>query len=195
MNCLKYYVLGLVAVAVSVFAETEMERVKKNPAIDLNLQDVPFFLNGNPLEGLNTFAVVPPSTFQNAAVNRKIEMIIEKELGSIGTAIRTKYGDTRGTGSCNLLTILVNGVTKWDGGELPIYRVSLNVETSVIISKTNVHSMPRVWTINAFIDSPFEAKSEEKAIGAVQKLLREFVRNYKFVNANQQKKPTFYLYF
>ena len=178
--------------------ETEnsiVERLKRNPGTYLNLQDVPFFYTGNPLEGLTTFAVIPPYSIQNQEVYKKIEAIIEKELSTIGTVIKSKQEDTTGIGSGNMLTIQVGPVSKWDGGELPIFRASLNVETSVIISKTHVKSMPRIWSINDFVDAPFEIKSEEKAIGAIQKLVKEFVKNYKFVNPNPSQKTTFYLYF
>jgi len=195
MKALRFCLLGLLIFTIHGFAEDDIERLKKNPGSYLNLQDVPFFFNGNPLEGLDAFAVIPPYTIQSAEVNRNIEKIIEKELSSIGNVIKTKCEDTRGIGTGNLLTILIGRVTKWDGSELPFFRVSLNVETSVVISKTNVKSMPRLWTINDFVDSPLKVKSEKKAVSAVQNLLRAFIQNYKFVNANQEKKPTFYLYF
>jgi len=172
-----------------------IERLKRNPGTYLNCQDVPIFYKGNPLEGLNTFAVIPPYSIQSPEINKKIEAIIEKELGSIGTVIKTKTEDMNGFGTGNILNIQIGRVSKWDGGELPISRVTLNVETPVVISKTNVNSLPRVWSINDFIDSPLDLKSEDKAIGAVQKILKEFTKNYKFANPNQIQKPTFYVYY
>ncbi|MGE5196058.1 MAG: hypothetical protein ACM3JI_01855 [Anaerolineae bacterium] len=38
--------------------DSVIERVKRNPGLYLNFQDVPIFYNGNPLEGLNAFAVL-----------------------------------------------------------------------------------------------------------------------------------------
>ncbi len=169
-----------------------IERLKRNPGLYLNFQDVPIFYTGNPLEGLNTFAVLPPVSIQNSEVSKKIEALIEKELGSIGTVIKAKPEDLNGFGSGNILNIQVGNVSKWEGGELPFFRVTLNIETPVLITKTNVKTLPRVWTINDFVDSPFDIKSEDKSLGAIQKLLKEFVKNYKFANPNQ--KPTFYLY-
>ncbi len=178
----------------NVNEDSNIERLKRNPGIYLNFQDVPVFFSGNPLEGLNAFAVIPPYSLQSSEVNKKVEAIIEKELGSIGTIIKAKSEDMNGFGTGSILNILIGRVSKWDGGELPISRVTLNVETSVVISKTNVKSMPRVWSINDFVDSPLDIKSEDKVVGAVQKLLKEFVKNYKFANPNQAQKPTFYIY-
>ena len=172
-----------------------IERLKRNPGMYLNCQDVPLFYNGNPLEGLSAFAVLPPSAIQSSEVNKKIEMAIEKELGSIGTVVKVKNEDMTGFGTGNTVNIQIGTVSKWDGGELSISRVTLNVETSVIVSKTNVKSSPRIWSINDFVDSPLNLKSEGEMVGAVQKLLKEFVRNYKFANPAQTQKPTFYVYY
>jgi hypothetical protein len=175
--------------------EGNIERLKRNPGIYLNFQDVPIFNSGNPLEGLNAFTVIPPYSIQSSEINKKIEALIEKELGSIGTVIKAKPEDMNGFGTGNILNIQIGRVSKWDGGELPISRVTLNIETAVVISKTNVKSLPRIWSINDFVDSPLDLKSEDKTIGAVQKLLKEFIKNYKFANPNQTQKPTFYVYY
>ena len=175
--------------------DNNIERLKRNPGTHLNCQDVPLFFSGNPLEGLSAFAVIPPCSIQSPEVNKKIEMVIEKELGSIGTVIKAKTEDMTGFGTGNILNIQIGTVSKWDGGELPISRVTLNVETPVIISKTNVKSLPRIWSINDFVDSPLDLKSEDKTVGAVQKLLKEFAKNYKFANPTQTQKPTFYIYY
>ena len=160
---------------------------------DLNFQDVPIFNTGNPLEGLNAFAVIPPYSIQSPEVYKKIEAVIEKELSSLGAVVKAKSEDVRGFGSGNILNIQIGCVSKWDGGELPITRVTLNVETPVLITKTNVKSFPRVWSINNFVDAPWNVRSESQTVDAVQKLLREFVKNYRY--ANPAQKPTFYVYF
>jgi hypothetical protein len=172
--------------------ESNIEKLKTNPGVYLNSQDVPFFYNGNPLEGLTAFAVIPPYSIQNPEVNKKIGNIIEKELGVIGTIIRAEKGNLTGLATGNLINIQVGGISKWDGGELSISRVTLNVETQVVIAKTNLKSFPRVWSINDFVNCRLDIESEDKFLGAIQKLLKEFVRNYQFVNPTQ--KPTFYLY-
>jgi hypothetical protein len=171
-----------------------IERLRRNPAIYLNFQDVPFFYVGNPLEGLSAFAVIPPYSIQTPEVSKRIETIIETELGNIGTVIKAEDNNLEGFGTGNILNIQIGGMSKWDGGELPISRVTLSVETPVVVSKTNMKSLPRVWAINDFVDSPFNIKTEDKTIGAVQKLLREFVQNYRFANPEQTQKPTFYVY-
>jgi hypothetical protein len=194
-----HFLVLLLVVKCGLFAndnqdDSNIERLKRNPAIYLNFQDVPFFYSGNPLEGLNAFAVIPPYSIQSPEVNKKIETAIETELGCIGTVIKAKSEDMNGFGTGNILNIQIGCVAKWDGGELPISRVTLSVESSVVISKTNVKSLPRIWTINDFVDSPFSIKTEGNTIGAVQKLLREFVQNYKFANPCQTQKPIFYVY-
>jgi hypothetical protein len=175
-------------------ADSPIDGLKRNPGIDLNIQDVPIFFTGNPLGGLNAFAVIPPVSIQNPEVSKKIEALIEKELGAIGTVIKASSEDMNGFGTGNILNIQIGRVTKWDGGALPISRVTLNIETPVVITKTNLKSLPRVWSINDFIDSPLDLKSEDKALGPIQKLLREFIKNYKFANPNQSQKPIFYVY-
>ncbi|MES2200024.1 MAG: hypothetical protein V4489_07645 [Chlamydiota bacterium] len=171
------------------------EELKKNPGLSLNFQDVPIFVQGNPLDGLNAFVVLPPDSIQNQEVNKKIQSIIEKELGSIGKVIKAKSDDVSGFGTGNLLNIQIGKVSAWDEKQMPVTRVTLNVETPVVMTKSKVNSLPRVWTINTFVDAPLDLGSEEKMIGAVQKLLQEFISNYQFVNATQTQKPTFYVYF
>jgi hypothetical protein len=58
-----------------------------------------------------------------------------------------------------------------------------------------VKSLPRVWSISAFVDAPFDVASEEKFVEAIQKLLQEFASNYQFVNSKQKEKLTFYIYY
>ena len=178
----------------AIYGDDALERLKANPGLYLNFQDVPIFYTGNPLEGLMGFAVLPPVSIQDAEVNKKIQAIIEKELSVIGTVVKTKLEDVSGFGSGNSLNLQIGPVTKWEGGELPITRVTLNVETSVVVQNSHKNSSPRVWTVNGFVDAPCNRASEEKTLGAVEKLLKEFVRNYKFANAGQVQKPVFYVY-
>ena len=171
----------------------DMERLKENPGIYLNFQDVPIFHKGNPLEGLNAFAIISPYSMQNPEVNRKIKAVIEQELGSLGTVIQAKSEDVNGFGTGNILNIQIGRISQWDGKEFPISRVTLNIETPVIISKTHIKSLPRVWSINEFIDTPLNT-AEEETMKAVQRLLKEFIKNYQFANQNQTQKPVFYIY-
>lgn len=185
----------LVLLTSAVFCSDNIEILKNNPANFLNSQDVPIFYTGSPLEGLSSFAVIPTYSIQSQEVNKKIEALIERELGSIGTVIKSKSEDVAGLGSAALLSIQIGPVSNWDGGPLPFSRITLNIETQVVISKTHVESLPRVWSINDFVDSSLDLKSEEKVIGPIQKLLKEFVANYKYANSNQTLKPIFYVYY
>lgn len=179
------------------FAENSsgnIDNLKRNPGNYLNFQDVPIFYNGNPLEGLAGFAVIPPYSLQNPNANKQIGEVIDSELALIGTVVKVSSENMNGFGTGNILNIQIGPVSKWDGGELPIARVSLSIETPVVISKTNVKSLPRIWTINDFVDSQLDIRSEMKTVGAVKKLLHEFVKSYKFANPNQAEKPVFYVY-
>ncbi len=183
-----------VAYELSASDSSKNDAIARNPALVLNSQDVPIFYSGNPLEGLNAFAVLAPYSIQNPEIHEKIKALLEKELGSIGLVIRTKDDALCGFGSANILNLQIGKVSKWDGEQLPISRVTLSIETSVIIRKTNVKTSPRIWTINDFVDAPLEIKSEDKMIGAIQKLVKEFVSNYQFANPHQIQKPIFYIY-
>lgn len=198
MNKKSVLFLILTVFSIHVFSadadEEIIGKLKRNPGIYLNPQDVPIFYSGNPLEGLKTFAVIPPYSLHSPEVNQKIGSIIEKELGSLGTVIKAKDDNVTGFGAGTMLVIQVGNVSKWDGGQLSLSRVSLSIETSVLISKTNIKSFPIVWSINDFVDSPLNLKSESKVEGAVEKMLREFVKNYRFANPKLEEKPTFYVY-
>lgn len=176
-------------------ADENVEPLKKNPGTYLNCQDVPIFTEGNPLQGLNAFAVIPPCSIQNPEVSKKIQAVIEKELSAIGKVIKAKPDNMNGFGSGNLLNIQVGKVSTWNEKQIPITRVTLNVETPVVLSKSDVKSLPRVWTINAFVDAPFDVASEEKSVDAIQKILQEFASNYQFANSKEKEKPTFYIYY
>lgn len=193
MKCLGLIFL-MPIVLFSAVVDTNIQRLKRSPEIYLNPQDVPLFYTGNPLDGLDVFSVIPPYSIQSSEVNKSIEQMIVKELGSIGTIIKAGNENLAGFGSGNLMNIQIGKVSKWDGGELPITRVTLSIETAVTICKTSNSSNPRVWSINDFVDSAFEVESEKETLGAVQKLLREFTRNYKFANQSRSQKPTFYIY-
>ncbi|MBM3197666.1 MAG: hypothetical protein FJZ58_00225 [Chlamydiae bacterium] len=169
-------------------AEETLESLQKNPGLYLNCQDVPIFYQGNPLEGLMSFAVLLPASLRDLEA-KKIQTLITKELGSVGHVIQAKIGDVSGFGFGNRLYLQIGSVRDWSGKELPLMRMTLSVETSVILQSSHQTSSPRVWSINAFIKTPY---SEEEQSEAMQKLLQEFVKNYLFVNTGQ--KPTFYLY-
>jgi hypothetical protein len=187
------FFLNLIAIY-GFCSKDNIEQIEKNPGTYLNCQDVPIFIEGNPLQGLNAFAVIPPCSIQNIGVNKKIQYIIEKELGTIGKVVKAKSEDMNGFGSGNLLNIQVGKVSTWNEKQIPITRVTLNIETPVVLSKSGKESFPRIWAINAFVDAPFDIGSEEKSIEAIQKLLQEFVSNYQFINSKQKEKPIFYVY-
>lgn len=179
----------------SVFCEDcNFEEFRKNPGLRLNPQDVPFFSNDNPLSGLQTFLIHQPYFSRGSGIQKKIEDLIESELQMVGEVIRLKKDNMKGFGAGNGLIIDVGTVSTWEGKEMPISRISLHIETSVILRKTGLNTSPMVWSINTFSDSPLNEDSNCKFLGAVQKLLVDFKQNYLYANRDQQKKPIFYLY-
>ena len=170
------------------------KEVEDNPALHLNPQNVPFFSNRNPLEGLLEFNVFVPSVYKNETMNKKIASVIEKELSGLGSVIRLKSEDMRGFGSGVILNIQSARVSQWDGKELPILRTTLSIQAFVVMQKTNLICFPRVWAINDFVEAPLGAIAEDKCIESIQRAIADFSKNYKFSNPDQKKKPTFYFY-
>lgn len=181
--CKKWILFFLISAIPLCFCVDENQ-----PDLKLNSLDVPIFHQGNPLQGLRSFTILPQHFSNNLEINNKIRKVVEKELGSLGNVIELKGEDVTGFASNGLLNIQIGNVSNSEGGQLPILRVSVNLETPVLITKTNVKSMPRVWAINDFVET------SDKTVPAVQKLLRAFVENYKFANPNEKEKPTFYIY-
>lgn len=175
----------------SCYSFCSEEQQKENPGIALNSQDIPiFFEKDNPLTGMHAFNLIPPLSLNNPAT---VQKVIEKELEELGDIIHLQEADMRGMGSGNILNIQVGDVLGCDNNPLSISRVSLQVETFIVINKTGVKTFPVVWSINTFFeDSP---KPEEVLLKAVQRLVRDFIQNYRYANQNQQEKPVFYTYY
>ncbi|HEY5235139.1 MAG TPA: hypothetical protein VIJ14_03075 [Rhabdochlamydiaceae bacterium] len=175
-----------------------LDQLKDNPAFSLNPMDVPFFQqDDNPLKDMGTFAVVLLMRFDSPEVRKKADALIEKELSGLGRVIKAdqKRIDLRGVGSRNFLILDSGEVKNSEGKLLPISRVSLRIQTPVTLTKTGINTLPNVWSINDFFDSPSEVNSEDKILAALQRLLTEFKSNYNFVNINMSEKPSFYLYY
>lgn len=177
---------------------TALDQIKDNPAFSLNPMDVPFFQqDDNPLRDMGTFAVVLLMRFDSPEMRKKAEVLIEKELSGLGKIIQAdqKRIDLRGVGSRNFLILDSGEVKNSEGKLLPICRVSLRIQTPVTLTKTGINTLPNIWSINDFVDSPADVNSDDKILVALQKLLGEFKKNYKFVNLNVSEKPSFYLYY
>jgi|GEM_PF-1665726 hypothetical protein len=176
--------------------EKFIEITRKNPSISLNPQDLPiFFEEDNPLTGMHTFNLIPPLSLKNTDTQKSVQKVIEKELEQIGEIIHLKEMDTRGMGSGNILNIQIGNVLGWDNNELPVSRVSLQVQTFVVINRTGIKTFPVVWSINTFFPNSSEPNSEEVMLKATQKLVRDFVQNYKYANQKKKEKLIFYTYY
>jgi hypothetical protein len=178
--------------------KTIIDQLKDNPALTLNPMDVPFFQqDDNPLRNMGSFAVVMLMRFDSSEMRKKADALIEKELSGLGKVIQAdqKRIDLRGVGSRNFLILESGEVKNSDGKLLPICRISLRIQTPVTLTKTGINTLPNVWSINDFVDSPKDVNSEDKILSALQKLLMEFKKNYNFVNLNMSEKPSFYLYY
>lgn len=197
MKIIKLFVfLGLLS---NVFCDESLETKAKNPSWSLNPQDVPqiYEESNTPLTGLHAFTIFCPY-FKDSGIQEKLTQLIEKELEAIGQVIKLqddeKATNITGFGTGNYLNIKIRNVSRWDGKEMPVSRISLNIETYVTLKKTKINICPIVWGINDFSDIRFDKGSEDKFIEPIQKLLTQFVQNYRFANPDQQKKPIFYLY-
>lgn len=178
----------------SLLANSNVKKIVENPQLYLNPQDAPIFYEDNPLTGLHSFSIGPLVFLQNPKIRTNALEVIEKELGAVGKVVRLKDTDMRGFGAGNLIVLQIGDVSSWDGSKLPISRVSLNLETPVVMSKTGLNTFPMIWSINAFCDFPFNKESEGKFVGGIQKLVSEFAQNYQYANPHPEKTPIFYLY-
>lgn len=172
-----------------------IKNTKQNPGICLNSQDVPiFFEDNNPLTNMRVFHVILPLSFMDFEIQKRMQNVIEKELETMGDVIHLKEHDMRGFASGNILVIQMRNVMEWNGNAAPISRVSLQVETSAVLSKTRMKTFPVVWSINTFFGESPDSHSEDRMLKAVQKLMNDFVQNYKYANQKQKEKPVFYIY-
>ena len=170
------------------------DRSGSNPGILLNPQDVPIFYDNNPLSGMQSFTVITSVPLKDSKMQARIEDAIEKTLSTAGRVTHLKDNDMRGFGAGNVLLIQIDKVIGWNGDETSMFRLSLSVETSVTLNKTDLKTFPMVWSINTFLQAPIDSSSEGNLTKALEKLAGEFVQNYQYVNQGQTKEPVFYTY-
>jgi hypothetical protein len=170
------------------------DKTGSNPGIFLNPQDVPIFFGNNPLSGMEFFTVITSLPLKDIGMQPKVENSIKKTLETAGQVVRLKDNDMRGFGAGNIFLFQIAPVTGWDGNETSMYRLSLNIETSVTLDRTGKKTFPMVWSINSFLQGPIDSNPEGNLMKATQKLVTEFVQNYRYVNQDQAKKPVFYTY-
>ncbi|PCI76779.1 hypothetical protein COB21_03915 [Candidatus Aerophobetes bacterium] len=164
----------------------------------LNPQDVPIFYRDSPLRGIEAFLVVTSFPVEmHLSLQQKLGKAIAASLKEIGNVayLNNKQGiNMQGMGAGTMVAIQVASVKTWKGQLLPLYRISLNVETAVTLDKTGMKSFPMVWSINTFLENGSGAHGFDELVNAMHKLLNDFVENYKYANPNQTVKPIFYSY-
>jgi hypothetical protein len=168
--------------------------LKQNPNVLLNPQDLPIFYDNSPLTGLKAFTVIFSFSEKDAKMQKRIQQSIENTLKEVGEVLYLKDKDMRGFGAGNILLIQMGDVIGWDGGKIAASRLSLNVETSVTLEKTGIKTLPMIWSINTFLQGNIASNSESNLLKAAQKLMRDFIQSYQYVNKDQTKKPLFYVY-
>ncbi len=174
------------------FCENEsMDRVQSSH-IALSPQDVPVFYDNNPLTGLKAFTVITSFSLKEMDIQKKVGQLLQKILSEIGEVIHLKDTDMRGFGSGSVLLIQMGNVVGWDESEMPIARLSLSIETSVLLDKTGIKTFPMIWSINAFLQKT--PNFESNLSKALQKLVNDFAQNYRSVNPAQKTRPVFYIY-
>lgn len=172
-----------------------VKKVENKPNLSLNSQDAPVFCeDNNPLTNMRVFHLILPFSLMDCEIQKRTQNVIEKELETIGEVIHLKDHDMRGFASDNILVIQKGHVIEWNGNEMPISRVSLQVETSAVLTKTRIKTFPVVWSINTFFGEPPDSHSDDRMLKAVQKLVNDFVQNYQHANQKQKKKAVFYIY-
>lgn len=190
---MKHFILFISIVLMGVIYGNGVlqELSSSNPGWKVNPQDVPIFFEDTPLTGLKTFIVYPPA-FEKTQLQVQIKELIEKKLGAIGKIIKFEEKDITGFGAESALVMQVKNICNEKGGELPITRSSLYVQTSVAIKRTKINTRPIVWQLNEFSNN--YNNNEKDVLLAVDKLLSEFVENYQYVNSAENIKPLFYFY-
>ncbi len=189
----KAFIHSLIAV-LSIICACHADDKIINPGFFLNHQDVPIFSDNNPLAGMKHFLVVPTCTLDYVEMEKSMKDSIEKSLETVGKVTHLKNSDMRGFGAGNVLMIQIDSVKAWDGSETSISRLSLSVETFVTLKRTGIKTFPMVWSINSFLQNPVDSSSEGNQAKAIQKLVGDFIQNYRYANQGQVEKPVFYIY-
>lgn len=161
--------------------------LNNNPSIYLSPLDVPIFYSGNPLEGLNAFAVLPLYSIKNREIKQKIDTIIEEELKKIGKIEKLNSNNMTGFGMGTLLNIQIEEID-----DKQVLRMNLSIECPVVIESSNIKSNLRIWSINDF--ASLSTSENDKELRLARTLLQQFVENYQFNNSIQVSKPVFYIY-
>lgn len=187
------FILSLVTIA--CYADTSQNNhTEKNPGILLNPQDVPIFYDNHPLTGIKSFTIITSFPFEDVKTQKNIENSIEKGLKTYGDVVHLKDNDMRGFGAGTILLIQASNTKTWDGSNLAVSRISLSVETSVVLNQTGTKTFPIVWNINTFLDGSFDSISEDNLVKAMQQLINDFLQNYRHANQDLMKSPIFYTY-
>lgn len=185
------FILSLCTIAPYAYSNNQIE---KNPNVLLNPQDVPIFYDNHPLAGIKSFTIVTSLPFDDIKMQKNLESSIEEKLKVGGDVLHLKDNDMRGFGAGTILLIQAGSVKAWDGSNLAISRISLSIETSVVLNQTGMKVFPMVWNINTFLDGSIECISEDSLIKATQKLIGDFLQNYQHANQQLMNKPIFYTY-
>lgn len=195
MKILHHLFIILSLTTIASYADiSNNDHIEKNPGILLNPQDVPIFYDNHPLTGIKSFTIITSLPFEDSKIQKSIENSIESGLKIGGDVVHLKDNDMRGFGAGTILLIQVGNTKTWDGSNLAVSRISLSVETSVVLSQTGTKTFPMVWNINTFLDGAIDSISEDNLVKAIQQLINDFLKNYRHANQDWMKKPIFYTY-
>lgn len=140
----------------------------------------PIFSEGkHPLTGIQAFLILSADTLQES---------VEPVLARFGEVMHLQGLDMRGFGAGTVLLVQMGNVTAWNGDELPVTRISLQVQMTALLRKTGLETFPVVWSIHTF------ARGEAEVSEATQKLVGEFAQSYSHANQELKRKPVFYIY-
>lgn len=189
----KLFILSLATVALYA-NDRKCNEIEKNPAILLNPQDVPIFYDNHPLKKIKAFTIITSIPLEDTKVQKAIENSIEAKLKTEGDVIHLKDNDMRGFGAGTILLIQIGNAKTWDGNNLALSRISLSIQTSVILNQSGVKTFPVIWNINNFLDGSVDSISENHLVKAIQQLINDFLQNYRHANQDLIIKPMFYTY-
>lgn len=195
MKRLIHQVLILSFFTIRCYADnSENNHIEKNPGILLNPQDVSIFYDNHPLKRIQAFTVITSSPFEDNKIQKTIENAIQDKLKIEGDVIHLKDNDMRGFGSGTILLIQIGNAQSWNGNNLTVSRISLSIETSVVLNQTGTKTFPIVWNINTFLDGSLDSISEDSLVKGIEQLINDFLQNYRYANKDLLIKPIFYTY-
>jgi hypothetical protein len=155
----------------------------------------PLSLNDCPLKGLTAIAILPQYVFMSARLKSKLNEIFIRELEKIGTVVTLECPDVTGFGrSQGMLSLFVENISLSNEEILPMMRVSLFLNAAAVIKRTEHQCRVPIWSTQIFTEGNVDETNSKNILTSIQKIVEQFVDEYRAANRENKKKPTFYVY-